>query len=226
VSELIDKLGPDQDILRNPDQYKPKRRQMKFTPKQEKFIQLFVYHDLTNVECAHRAGYAFPSVAATKMLNDPRYTHIQTKIQELKELEQKKYEITFEKVARDLQKIRDAAMEDGTYGAAVQAELGRAKLAGLMIDKKEIKTGRIDQMDRSEVEARLMALLEKNDLAPKAEDDVAEEDVEDLEGEFEDAEWDVIEDEEDEEDEEEDDENDWEDEDLPDDLEDETEGEG
>ncbi len=226
MSELIDKLGPDQDILRNPDQYKPKRRQMKFTPKQEKFIQLFVYHDLTNVECAHRAGYAFPSVAATKMLNDPRYTHIQTKIQELKELEQKKYEITFEKVARDLQKIRDAAMEDGTYGAAVQAELGRAKLAGLMIDKKEIKTGRIDQMDRSEVEARLMALLEKNDLAPKAEDDVAEEDVEDLEGEFEDAEWDVIEDEEDEEDEEEDDENDWEDEDLPDDLEDETEGEG
>ena len=223
MSELIDKLGPDQDILRNPDQYKPKRRQMKFTPKQEKFIQLFVYHDLTNVECAHRAGYAFPSVAATKMLNDPRYTHIQTKIQELKELEQKKYEITFEKVARDLQKIRDAAMEDGTYGAAVQAELGRAKLAGLMIDKKEIKTGRIDQMDRSEVEARLMALLEKNDLAPKAEDDVAEEDVEDLEGEFEDAEWDVIEDEEDEEEE---DENDWEDEDLPDDLEDETEGEG
>jgi phage terminase small subunit len=195
VSELIEKLDPNQDILRNPDQYKPKRRQMKFTPKQEKFIQLFVYHDLTNTECAHRAGYAFPSVAATKMLNDPRYTHIQTKIQELKELEQKKYEITFEKVARDLQKIRDAAMEDGTYGAAVQAELGRAKLAGLMIDKKEIKTGRIDQMDRSEVEARLMALLEKNDLAPKAEDNVAEEDVEDLEEDFEDAEWDVIEDE-------------------------------
>jgi len=219
VSELIEKLDPNQDILRNPDQYKPKRRQMKFTPKQEKFIQLFVYHDLTNTECAHRAGYAFPSVAATKMLNDPRYTHIQTKIQELKELEQKKYEITFEKVARDLQKIRDAAMEDGTYGAAVQAELGRAKLAGLMIDKKEIKTGRIDQMDRSEVEARLMALLEKNDLAPKAEDNVAEEDIEDLEEDFEDAEWDVIEDEVEVE-------GDWEDEDLPDDLEDETEGEG
>ena len=222
MSELIEKLDPNQDILRNPDQYKPKRRQMKFTPKQEKFIQLFVYHDLTNTECAHRAGYAFPSVAATKMLNDPRYTHIQTKIQELKELEQKKYEITFEKVARDLQKILDAAMEDGTYGAAVQAELGRAKLAGLMIDKKEIKTGRIDQMDRSEVEARLMALLEKNDLAPKAVDDEAEVDAEDLEEDFEDVEWDVIEDEI----EDENDEDDWEDEDLPDDLEDETEGEG
>ena len=66
MSELIEKLDPNQDILRNPDQYKPKRRQMKFTPKQEKFIQLFVYHDLTNTECAHRAGYAFPSVAATR----------------------------------------------------------------------------------------------------------------------------------------------------------------
>ena len=159
-------LPPNKDILRNPEQYKPKRKQMKFTPKQEKIIQLYVYHDLTNVECAHRAGYAFPAPEATKMLNDPRYVHIQNKILELRELEQKKYEITFEKVARDLHKIRDAAMENGTYGAAVQAELGRAKLAGLLVDKKEIKHGRIDQMDRAEVEARLQKLLEKNELAP------------------------------------------------------------
>jgi len=139
------------------------------------------------------------------MLNDPRYTHIQGKIQEMKDLEQRKYEITFEKVARDLQKIRDAAMEDGVYGAAVQAELGRAKLAGLMIDKKEIKTGKIDQMDRSEVEARLMALIEKNELAPKVinpsevevidqEHEVEVEDLEeeDLEAEVEDVEDDVV----------------------------------
>jgi len=193
------KIPPGKDILRNPEQYKPRRKQMKFTPKQERFIQLYVYHDLTNTECAHRAGYSFPAIAATKMLNDPRYTHIQGKIQEMKDLEQRKYEITFEKVARDLQKIRDAAMEDGVYGAAVQAELGRAKLAGLMIDKKEIKTGKIDQMDRSEVEARLMALIEKNELAPKVinpsevevigqehEVEVEDIEVEDLEDEVED----------------------------------------
>jgi hypothetical protein len=199
------KIPPGKDILRNPEQYKPRRKQMKFTPKQERFIQLYVYHDLTNTECAHRAGYSFPAIAATKMLNDPRYTHIQGKIQEMKDLEQRKYEITFEKVARDLQKIRDAAMEDGVYGAAVQAELGRAKLAGLMIDKKEIKTGKIDQMDRSEVEARLMALIEKNELAPKVinpsevevidqEHEVEVEDIEeeDLEMEVEDLEDDVV----------------------------------
>ena len=160
------KIPPGKDILRNPEQYKPRRKQMKFTPKQERFIQLYVYHDLTNTECVHRAGYSFPAIAATKMLNDPRYTHIQGKIQEMKDLEQRKYEITFEKVARDLQMIRDAAVEDGSYGAAVTAELGRAKLAGLMVDKKEIKHGRIDQMDRSEVESRLKALIDKNQLAP------------------------------------------------------------
>lgn len=137
-----------------------------FTKKQQAFIQHYVYHDLTNTESAHRAGYAGPARAASVLLNDPRYAHVQTKIRELQEAQQKKFEITFDKVARDLQMIRDAAVEDGSYGAAVQAELGRAKLAGLMVDKKEIKHGRIDQMDRAEVESRLQQLIEKNQLAP------------------------------------------------------------
>ena len=37
-------------------------------------------------------------------------------------------------------------------------------LIGLLIERKEIKHGKIDQMDRKEVESRLRALLEKNDL--------------------------------------------------------------
>jgi len=137
-----------------------------FTKKQQAFIQHYVYHDLTNTESAHRAGYAGPARAASILLNDPRYAHVQTKIRELQEAQQKKFEITFDKVARDLQMIRDAAVEDGSYGAAVSAELGRAKLAGLMVDKKKIKHGRIDQMDRAEVESRLQQLIDKNQLAP------------------------------------------------------------
>ncbi len=137
-----------------------------FTKKQQAFIQHYVYHDLTNTESAHRAGYAGPARAESILLNDPRYAHVQTKIRELQEAQQKKFEITFDKVARDLQMIRDAAVEDGSYGAAVSAELGRAKLAGLMVDKKEIKHGRIDQMDRAEVESRLQQLIDKNQLAP------------------------------------------------------------
>ena len=159
-----------------------KFKERPFTKKQQAFIQAFVYQDLTNTECAFRAGYSVPTQSASMLLNDPRYTHVQNKIRELQESNQKKYEITFEKVARDLQMIRDAAVEDGSYGAAVTAELGRAKLAGLMVDKKEIKHGRIDQMDRSEVESRLKALIDKNQLAPVLmEKVVSEEEVEEVE---------------------------------------------
>ena len=161
-------LEPDEDILSNPKRYAIAQfKNRPLSKKQQKFVQLYVYHDLTNTECAHRAGYSHPAQVATTLLNDPRYAHIQEKIRELQEGEQKKYEITYERVARDLLEIRNIAVENGSYGAAVNAEMGRAKLAGLLIDKKEIKHGRIDQMDKAEVEARLQALIENNHLAPQ-----------------------------------------------------------
>ena len=189
-------LEPDQDILANPKRYAiAKFKNTPLSKKQQKFVQLYVYNDLTNTECAHRAGYAHPAQVASMLLHDPRYAHIQEKIRELQEGEQKKYEITYEKVARDLLEIRNAAMEDGSYGAAVNAEMGRAKLAGLLIEKKEIRLGRIDQMDREEVEARLQALIDNNQLAPQLyEKFVHEEDQDELFSEqYEDAEYEEIE---------------------------------
>ena len=184
------------DMLNNPKRSLPERHKEKpFTKKQQAFIQHYVYHDLTNTEAAHRAGYSNPRQIAYVLLNDPRYMNVQMKIRELQEAQQKKYEITFEKVARDLQMIRDRAVEDGSYGAAVNAELGRAKLAGLMIEKKEIKHGRIDQMDRSEVEARLNALLDKNQLIPGLQPAVVDDSVMDVED-VEEAEFEEQEDEE------------------------------
>ena len=191
------------DMLNNPKRSLPERHKEKpFTKKQQAFIQHYVYHDLTNTEAAHRAGYSNPRQIAYVLLHDPRYMNLQMKIRELQEAQQKKYEITFEKVARDLQMIRDRAVEDGSYGAAVTAELGRAKLAGLMVEKKEIKHGRIDQMDRSEVEARLNALLDKNQLMPGLRAAVVDDSVMDVEeaqfedAQFEDAEFEEQEDEE------------------------------
>lgn len=195
-------IEPDEDILANPKRYAIAQFKTRpLTKKQQKFVQLYVYNDLTNTECAHRAGYAHPAQVAASLLNDPRYAHIQEKIRELQEGEQKKFEITYEKVARDLLEIRNAAMEDGSYGAAVTAEMGRAKLAGLLVDKKEIKHGRIDQMDKAEVEARLQALIENNHLAPQlyakmmqgeSDDQLSENEVQ-VED-YEDAEYEEIED--------------------------------
>ena len=46
-----------------------------------------------------------------------------------------------------------------------------------MVEKKEIKHGRIDQMDRDEVEARLMKLIESNNLAPELASQLAPEEI-------------------------------------------------
>ena len=189
-------VEPDEDILANPKRYAIAQfKNRPLTKKQQKFVQLYVYNDLTNTECAHRAGYSHPAQVASMLLHDPQYAHIQDKIRELQEGEQKKFEITYEKVARDLLEIRNAAMEEGSYGAAVTAEMGRAKLAGLLVDKKEIRLGRIDQMDKAEVEARLQALIDNNQLAPHLYEQVAQgEDQDELFSEqYEDAEYEEIE---------------------------------
>jgi phage terminase small subunit len=154
-----------------------KRKQL--SPKQEKFAQLFVNGDLTKKECAIRAGYKNPSVSSSNLLHHVNYKHVQERIAELTEATQLRYGITFEKTARDLKMIRDAALEDGAYGPAITAEIARAKLAGLMVDKKEIKTGKIDQMDRGEVESRLRSLIDKHGLNVNTTKDVG--DVEDAE---------------------------------------------
>ena len=174
----LDPIEVDEDILNDPHEHALKKeREVPLSKMQQKFVQMYVYQDLTNTECAHRAGYSHPTEVATQLLRHPKFAHVQAKIRQLQEGEQKKYEITFERVARDLQEIRDRAVEDGKYSAAVQAELGRAKLAGLMVEKKEIKHGRIDQMDRDEVEARLMKLIESNNLAPELASQLAPEEI-------------------------------------------------
>jgi len=185
----------NQNMLMQPEEFAKRglSRKKRLSEKQEKFVQFFVYHDLTKKECALRAGYKSPSVAASTMLHGVQFSHVQDRIAELTESKQLKYGITFDKVSRDLQMIRDAALEDGAYGPAVQAEMGRAKLAGLMIDKKEIKTGTIDQMDRGEVEARLRNLIDKHELvqtdAVVVEGEIEEEEVDD--GEYEDVDEDI-----------------------------------
>ena len=56
----------------------------KITKKQEKFIDLMVYQDYNQTKCAHLAGYENPGVAATRLLSEPGYEHVQEKIKDLK----------------------------------------------------------------------------------------------------------------------------------------------
>jgi len=151
----------------------------KLTKKQEAFVDLMVYQDYNQTKCAHLAGYENPGVAATRLLSDQQYAHVQEKIRQLKAIQRKKNEITFEGIATKLGEIRDIALADGSYGPAVTAEIARAKLAGLMVDKKELKIHKIDSMSREQLEARLQELLAESQIitghAEVIENDVSQE---------------------------------------------------
>jgi hypothetical protein len=57
---------------------------------------------------------------------------------------------------RDLQIIRDQALQAGAYGAAVQAEFRRGQALGtIYIDRKEIRHGTIDSMSKEDVQRKL-----------------------------------------------------------------------
>ncbi len=136
----------------------------KLTKKQETFVDLMVYQDYKQTKCAHLAGYENPGVAATRLLSDRQYAHVQEKIMELKAVQRTKNEITFEGIATKLGEIRDVALADGSYGPAVTAEIARAKLAGLMVDRKELKIHKIDNMSRDQLENRLKELVLENQI--------------------------------------------------------------
>ena len=50
-------------------------------------------------------------------------------------------------------------MEEGSYSAAVQAEVARGKAAGLYIDQKIIKHGKLDQLTESELDEKIGELM-------------------------------------------------------------------
>jgi len=136
----------------------------KITKKQEKFIDLMVYQDYNQTKCAHLAGYENPGVAATRLLSDQQYAHVQERMRSLKAIQRTKNEITYEGIAKKLGEIRDVALADASYGPAVTAEIARAKLAGLMVDRKELKIHKIDNMSRDQLEIRLQQLVQEHQI--------------------------------------------------------------
>ena len=159
----------------------------KLTKKQEKFVDLMVYQDWNQTKCAHLAGYENPGVSATRLMSNPEYAHVQEKMRSLKAVQRTKNEITYEGIAKKLGEIRDVALADGSYGPAVTAEIARAKLAGLMVDRKELKIHKIDNMSRDQLEVRLKQLVQEHQIVIGGEvevvkdemvEDVIEEDVE------------------------------------------------
>ena len=139
----------------------PKR----LTEMQQKFAQLLVTNEgrKTPTECAIEAGYDKDTayVRASELRNPQKYPLVVKYIGEIREEYQKKYEVTYERHISELGKIREAALKKGAFSAANNAEVARGKAAGLYVEQKIIRTGKLDDMSKEEMEKELKSILDE-----------------------------------------------------------------
>ena len=140
----------------------PKR----LTEMQKRFAELLVFGGpdgpMSKREAAIAAGYS-PQRAMREgsELTNPRYSPLVVKyIGELKEERLKKHEVTYEGHVAELARLREAALKKGSFSSAVNAEANRGKAAGLYIDRKIIKTGKLEDMSEQELEAKMKQILD------------------------------------------------------------------
>ena len=135
---------------------------------QMKFDNLLVTNEgrMTGYECAKEAGYSEDRarVTASELQSPKKYPLVVKYIGEIREEYQKKYSVTFERHITELGKIRSEALKKGAWSAAVNAEVARGKAAGLYIEQKIIRTGKIDDLTRDELERRMKKVLDDNEL--------------------------------------------------------------
>ena len=133
------------------------------TEKQMKFAELLVYNEgrKSASECAYEAGYKTRPRQAASELRNPRISPLVVKyIGELKEERLKKYEVNYDTHVAELGRIKDAALKKGAWSAAVNAETNRGKAAGLYIDRKIIKTGKLEDLSEQELESKMKQILD------------------------------------------------------------------
>ncbi len=141
----------------------------------------FAYELITNegrktaTQCAIDAGFAKESARqyASKLQNPKLYPLVVQYMGELREEWQKKYEVTFDKHITELGRIRQEALKKGAWSAAVNAEVARGKAAGLYIEQKIIRTGKLEDLTTEELEAGMKQIID--DYSPILEGVTVEE---------------------------------------------------
>jgi len=132
------------------------------TPKQAKFAQLIVLYEgrKTATKIAEECGFS-PKTArqqASNMQNPKMFPKVVDAINHYRVQFYRKYETSYDKHLKRMYELSARAEEAGNWNAAVAAEKNRGQVAGLYIDKKEIKYGTIDSMSMEEVDAKIKEL--------------------------------------------------------------------
>ena len=137
----------------------------KLTEKQIKFAQELVYNEgrKTATECALEAKYSEDraSITASELQNPKLYPLVVQYIGQLRQEIQKKYDIDFGRHVTELARLRDEARKEKSWTAAINAEVARGKAAGLYIEQKIIRTGKLDDLSEEELDKRIQETLDQ-----------------------------------------------------------------
>ena len=135
---------------------------------QKKFAYELVTNEgrKTKYECAIDAGYAKDRATSTaaELTNPRKYPMVVQYIGELREEFQKKYEVTYERHISELAKLREDARKKGAWSAAINAEVARGKAAGLYVEQKIIRTGKLEDLSAEQLESRMKQII--NEYSP------------------------------------------------------------
>ena len=144
----------------------PKR----LTEMQMRFSEFIVFGGpegpMTQGEAAIAAGYSAQRARqeGSELMN-PRLSPLVVQyVGRLKEERLKKFEVSYEGHLAELARLREAALKKGSFSSAVNAETNRGKAAGLYIERKIIKHGKLEDMSELELEAKMKQILD--DYAP------------------------------------------------------------
>ena len=140
----------------------PKR----LTEMQQRFAEFLVFGGpdgpMTQTEAAVAAGYS-PKRARQEgsELCNPKLSPLVVKyLGQLREERIRKHEVTYENHIAELARLREAALKKGSFSSAVNAEANRGKAAGLYIDRKIIKTGKLEDLSEQELEAKMKQIID------------------------------------------------------------------
>jgi phage terminase small subunit len=138
-------------------------------PKQLTEMQMKFAHELvtnegrkTKTECAIDAGYSKDraTVTASELTNPRKFPLVVKYIGELRDEFQKKYEVTYERHISELAKLREDSRKKGAWSAAINAEVARGKAAGLYVEQKIIRTGKLEDLSAEELESRMKQIID------------------------------------------------------------------
>ena len=144
----------------------PKR----LTEMQKRFAEFIVFGGpngpVSQGEAAVLAGYS-PKRSrqeGSELMNPTLSPLVAAYIGKLKEERLKKFEVNYEGHVAELARIKELALKKGSFSSAVNAETNRGKAAGLYIERKIIKTGKLEDMTEEQLEAKMKQILD--DYAP------------------------------------------------------------